>query len=146
MALVEGAGLSDRRRWFFATLEEFAMQYGGGAEIELALLFADVGGSTALGEQMTPLAFSQLINRFYNAATDVLVSSDALIDKFVGDEVIALYLPGFAGPEYTRRAIEAAHDLLKATGYMSRGRPGSRWGPACRQGRRLWARWGVRAA
>ncbi len=163
LALVEGAGLSDRRRRFFATLpgdprckfclapfegiggwfvqtvfhkrrsnmnprlcnfcEEFAEEHGGGAEIELALLFADVRGSTALGEQMTPSAFSQLMNRFYSVATDILVSSDAMIDKFVGDEVIALYLPGFAGSAYTRRAIDAAHDLLEATGHASRGGP-----------------------
>src|SRR5574341_816627 len=69
----------------------------GGVEIEISMLFADVRGSTGLAEKMSPSAFTQLMNRFYGAATDILVRTDAWIDKLVGDEVIGLYIPGFAG-------------------------------------------------
>lgn len=97
--------------------EEFARQYQGGAEIELTLLFADVRGSTALAERMTPTEFSRLINRFYGKATEVMVHSDALIDKIIGDQVAGMYVPGFAGKEHARVAVEAAGELLRATGH-----------------------------
>ena len=89
----------------------------GGAEIPLTMLFADVRGSTKLAEEMSALEFSQLINRFYKVATHVLIQTDALVDRLMGDEAIGLYIPGFAGPEHPRRAIEAAQDLLKLTGH-----------------------------
>jgi adenylate cyclase len=99
----------------------------GGAEVVLTMLFADVRGSTALAEKMSPINFSRLINRFYVVATDVLVRTDALVDRLVGDEVIGLYIPGFAGPQHSRRAIEAAKTLLSATGHRD---PDGPWLPA----------------
>jgi adenylate cyclase len=89
----------------------------GGAEVVLSMLFADVRGSTKLAEQMRAREFSQLINRFYTVATHVLVQTDALVDRLIGDQAIGLYIPGFAGPEHPRRAIEAAQDLLRLTGH-----------------------------
>lgn len=91
----------------------------GGAEVVLSMLFADVRGSTTLAENMSPLAFSQLINRFYTEATDVLVHSDAMVDRLIGDEVVGLYIPGMAGHEHPRRAIEAARNLLEVTGHRN---------------------------
>jgi adenylate cyclase len=89
----------------------------GGAEVPLTMLFADVRDSTKLAEQMSPREFSRLINRFYTAATHVLVQTDALVDRLMGDEAIGLYLPGFAGREHPRKAIEAAQNLLRLTGH-----------------------------
>lgn len=106
--------------------EQFALKYHGGAEIDLSLLFADIRGSTALAEGVSPSEFSQLINRFYTASTNVLIQTDAFIDKLSGDEVAAIYVPGLAGPEYARRAVEAAQDLLRATGHSD---PGGPWVP-----------------
>jgi adenylate cyclase len=102
--------------------DEFAQKYQGGAEIELSLLFVDVRGSTALAEDMNPTEYSKLINRFYQAASQVMIQSDALIDKIIGDQVAGMYVPGFAGKEHPRRAIEAAREILQATGYGSSGK------------------------
>ena len=106
--------------------EVFAAQYQGGAEIELSLLFADVRGSTNLAEGMTPMEYSKLINRFYVTATQVMVQTDALIDKIIGDQVAAMYVPGFTGPAHARRAVAAAQQILRATGH---GRDGGPWIP-----------------
>jgi adenylate cyclase len=95
----------------------FAKRYPGGTELEISMLFVDVRGSTRMAEGMSPASFSQLMNRFYKAATDVLIRTDAVIDKLVGDEVIGLYLPLFTGPNHARPAVEAAQELLLATGY-----------------------------
>ncbi len=89
----------------------------GGAEIDIAVLFVDVRGSTKLAEGMTPKDYAELMNRFYSAATRVLVRHDAIIDKLIGDEVMALFIPGIAGRQYRSRAARAATDLLEAFGY-----------------------------
>lgn len=84
----------------------------GGAKVDVAVLFADIRGSTALGEQSRPEEFAAVLNRFYATSTRVLVAHDAIIDKIVGDEVMALFVRGFAGQHYRRAAAEAAVDLV----------------------------------
>jgi adenylate cyclase len=88
----------------------------GGAEIEVSLLFADARGSTGLAEQLTPQEFSELMARFYGTAASVVDAWDGIVDKFVGDEVIALFIPGMSGEDHAANAVAAAHDLLHATG------------------------------
>lgn len=89
----------------------------GGAEVPLTMLFADVRGSTQLAERMSARDFSRLINRFYTVASHVMIQTDAMVDRLMGDEAIGLYIPGFTGPEHSRKAIEAAQDLLRLTGH-----------------------------
>ena len=91
------------------------VEHPGGAIIELSFLFVDVRGSTTLAEGVSPTEFARLMNGFYEAATKALVSTDAFIDKFVGDEVMAVYMPVFCGPNHARAAIEGARRLLAAT-------------------------------
>ena len=86
----------------------------GGIEIDIGVVFADVRGSTAMGEQSTATEFAGRINRFYKTATDVLIHHDGLVDKLIGDEVMALFISGLAGPEYRRKAALAALDLAAA--------------------------------
>lgn len=100
---------------FCVPCEKF--EHPGGAEVVLTMLFADVRGSTALAEKMRPAEFSSLMNRFYSTATRILVRADAMVDRLLGDEAIGLFIPGFAGEEHARRAIEAAQELLKQTGH-----------------------------
>lgn len=95
----------------------------GGAELDIAVLFADVRGSTALGEHLEPSAYAALLNRFYSAATDVLIRQDAIIDKLMGDEVMALFISGICGPQYRRRAALAAVALLQVVGYGQSAEP-----------------------
>jgi adenylate cyclase len=88
----------------------------GGAEVEISLLFADVRGSTALAERMPPQEFSRLMARFYGTAAKVVDRRDGIVDKFVGDEVVALFIPGFAGSDHAAGAIAAGRELLRETG------------------------------
>lgn len=97
-----------------------------GVEIEISMLFADVRGSTALAESMDPVRFTRLMNRFFDAAMKVLVRTDAWVDRLLGDEVVGLYIPGFAGKEHPRQALRAARGLLRATGHTD---PDGPWMP-----------------
>ena len=86
----------------------------GGLEIDIAVVFADVRGSTAMGEDLSPTEFAARLNRFYVTATDVLIGHDAIIDKLIGDEVMALFIRGFAGDDYRADAARAAIHLSTA--------------------------------
>jgi len=101
----------------------FCREYPGGTEVEMSFLFVDVRGSTRMAEKMSPLQYSRLINRFYKAATDVLIRTDAFIDQFVGDEAVGLYFPLFTGPNHTRAAVLAAQELLHVMGYGTEQEP-----------------------
>jgi adenylate cyclase len=136
--IVSWLGFGGGRSRFNPTLcircENIVKENQVGLELQLTLLFADVRGSTSLAEEIGASAFHRLINRFYRACTEVLVDSNALIDKLVGDEVIGLYVPGIAGPDYTRKAVEAARKLLEVTGYADPGGPWIRVGAGVHSG------------
>lgn len=118
-----GQGPSRLSPQLCAQCHKYASRYLGGAEIELTMLFADVRGSTTLAEKMNPSEFGQLISRFFATASDVIINSKALLDRLVGDQVIGLYIPGFAGKDHRHLAIQAAKDLLLATGHGSMSEP-----------------------
>ena len=91
-------------------------KHPGGAEVEISVFFADVRGSTGIAERMAPGEFSKLLARFYGAAAEVIDEWDGIVDKFVGDGAVALFIPGFAGEEHAAKAIGAARALLVETG------------------------------
>jgi adenylate cyclase len=75
---------------------------------------------------MRPSDFMTLMNRFYEAAAAVLYEHDAILDKFVGDEAVAIFIPALSGGEHASRAVAAAQALLRATGH---GDPNGPWVP-----------------
>lgn len=97
--------------------EDFSRRNEAGAEVELSMLFADVRGSTTLAEQTSPTEFQKLIQRFYRTATDVLVERNSMVNRLMGDQVIGLFVPRFAGSDHAKVAIAAAQELLRATGH-----------------------------
>jgi adenylate cyclase len=115
-------------------LTKLGKDEGVGAEVELSLLFVDVRGSSSLARTKTPSEFRHLLSRFYGVATDVLIESDALLDKFVGDQAIGLFVPGIAGPHHARRAIDAARTLLARTGHRPGEEPSIPLGAAVHTG------------
>jgi adenylate cyclase len=105
---------------------DYMRSHRGGAEIECSLMFADVRGSTHIAEQMSATAFRSLMNRFYRVATSAVFGNDGSVDKFVGDEVMAMFFPLAAGTEHPAKALAAAVALLRATGHED---PGGPWLP-----------------
>jgi adenylate cyclase len=102
------------------TCVEFAPP--GGMKMETGILFADLRGFTARSEGVDPVETSAILRRFYRCAEDVLFP-DAVIDKLIGDEVMALYLPDltrrFDRGDAAALMLEHARELLRAVGYGS---------------------------
>ena len=101
-------------------------KHHGGAEIDGAMLFADIRGSTSMAERMSPSEFHALLDRFLAAATAAVFRHDGAVDKFVGDELVAIFFPLLTGERYTARAVDAGTDLLRATGHAD---PEGPWVP-----------------
>jgi adenylate cyclase len=104
-------------------MECFERAPHGGAEVDAGILFADIRGFTTFSESKPPEEVARLLNRFYRMATDVLVGHGAIIDKLVGDEVMAIFVPGLAGPSYVEHMIHASEELLRGAGYGASGEP-----------------------
>ena len=105
---------------------DFMSKHHGGAEIIGAMLFADIRGSTALAERMSPAEYHALLDRFFTTATSVVFNHDGFVDKFVGDELVALFFPLLTGERFVARAVATSQDLLRATGHAD---PGGPWVP-----------------
>jgi adenylate cyclase len=75
---------------------------------------------------MSPREFNRLMGRFHDTATEVLVDHDGIVDKFVGDEIIGIFVPSMASRDHSARAVDAARTLLAETGV---GSPAGPWVP-----------------
>jgi adenylate cyclase len=92
----------------------------------IGVLFADLRGFTAQFDGGDPQEASMLLRRFYRSAEDVLFP-EAVIDKLIGDEVMALYLPdlkpNMSRDEVPAQMLDHAVELLRAVGYGSGSEP-----------------------
>lgn len=88
-------------------------KHPGGAEIELSVLFADIRDSTTVAETMAATAYRTLLQRFYAIASEAITTHDGIVDKFLGDGVMALFIPAFTGEAHAGRAVDAAQTLLR---------------------------------
>jgi adenylate cyclase len=99
-------------------------KHPGGAEIEISVLFADVRGSTGLAERSSASEFRALIQAYYRSAAAAIDINDGIIDKFLGDGVMALFVPVIAGQDHAGRAITAGRAILAAVERDGLGRKG----------------------
>jgi adenylate cyclase len=118
-----GRGPWLRNPHFCVKCEVVLAEQPGGAEIDIAMLYADVRGSTEMATRLGPTAFAAMMQRFFRVATKVFIASDAIVDKMVGDEMIALFVPGLTGNDFRERAATAGLELLRATGHADAAGP-----------------------
>ena len=91
----------------------------GGAVVPVAVLFADVRGYTALCEQLGPDEVASVVQTFYETSSSALLAHEGLLGQIAGDEIEGIFVPGLAGPNYRRKAVEAARTLVRAVRYTS---------------------------
>jgi adenylate cyclase len=97
-------------------LRGFAKRGITGAEIPVTLLFADIRGSTSIGESMRPEAFRAYLDRFYRIGSKAILEHDGLVDKLVGDEIIGLFFGGVTGEAHAAAAVATGRALFRAVG------------------------------
>jgi adenylate cyclase len=106
----------------------------GGAEVDISIVFADIRGSTAIAERIGPAAFRQALQTFYELSARAVEARDGFVDKYLGDGVMALFVPIFTGEAHADRALSAALDLVTAVERSSLPASGIRVGAGVHRG------------
>jgi adenylate cyclase len=82
---------------------------GAGDRRVLTVLFCDMRGFTHLSEQVTPVSLVAVLNRYLGLMAEEVKAQHGVIDKFIGDSVMAFFGPPFVdAAEQGKRACEAA--------------------------------------
>ena len=77
-------------------------------------MFADVRGSTGLAERISAARFRGLIQDYYRSAAVAVDVNGGIVDKFLGDGVMALFIPVIAGDNHAARAVMGGRAILAA--------------------------------
>jgi len=97
-----------------------------GERAVLSVLYADIRGSTTLAERTDPELLVGFINDYLSRMTEIIMSHEGTLDKFVGDEVMALFSAPFPQPDHALRAarvgleMQTAHQAVLET-WQTRG-------------------------
>ena len=85
----------------------------GGDKKNLTVLFSDIRGFTSFSETMTPEQLVHLLNEYLTAMTDIVFKYDGLLDKYMGDAIMAVYGAPLDQPDHPLRACRTALDMMK---------------------------------
>jgi adenylate cyclase len=97
---------------------------GGGGRRDMTVSFADLVGFTGLSERLTPLLMVTLLNRHFGLQALAVQEHHGVVDKFVGDSVMAFWGPPFVKPEeHAMLACRAAQAQLAALDALRRELP-----------------------
>jgi adenylate cyclase len=86
----------------------------GGESRELTVLFSDIRGFSTIAEDLSPEALVQLLNEYLTAMTQVIFRHHGLLDKYIGDGIMAVYGAPLPDPEHASHACHSALDMLDA--------------------------------
>ena len=85
-----------------------------GSLSEVTMLFSDIRGFTSMSESRAPQEIVRLLNEYFELMVDVLFRYQGTLDKFVGDEIVALFGAPVPMPNAEAKAVECALDMMKA--------------------------------
>lgn len=106
-----GLAPSSRNPFYCNACDGFLKAFPGGAEVDLSMLFCDLRNSVTLSSSMAPKQFKELITLMRETIVPVLWRSEGFVLQFQGDAVIAVWPPGFSGPDYASKAVEGGTRL-----------------------------------
>jgi adenylate cyclase len=108
-----GFGRSKRYPQLCNPCFSYILHNRGGAEVPVTVLFADVRGSTGMAERSSASDFSSLLADFYAMVTEAVRDEGGIIDKFLGDGVMALFIPSFTEQRHAQHGLAAATRILR---------------------------------
>jgi adenylate cyclase len=100
----------------------------GGEKRQVAVLFSDIRGFTALAETMNPDDMASLLTEYFTEMVECVFRNGGTLDKFIGDAVMAQWGAPIAAEDDADRAMHAAIEMLEALQRLNRewraqGRP-----------------------
>src|SRR5262249_13653303 len=100
-----------------------------GTTREVTILFADIRGFTSMSESRPAEEIVGMLNEYFEVMVDVLFKFDGTLDKFVGDEIMALFGAPVALPDAPTTAVLCALEMLRALNDFNRTRSSERQEP-----------------
>jgi adenylate cyclase len=92
----------------------------GGEEREVTILFADIRGFTMLSEKLPPQHLVKLLNRYFNRMSAAIEAQGGIIDKFIGDAIMALFGAPVSQSDAADRALAAGLAMERALAELNR--------------------------
>lgn len=84
----------------------------GGVKLELTVLFSDIRGFTTISEGLSPDDLVKLLNEYLTEMTDIVMHNRGLLDKYMGDAVMAVYGAPKHYPEHAEMACRTALEMM----------------------------------
>ncbi|MGQ9693844.1 MAG: CHASE2 domain-containing protein [Thermodesulfobacteriota bacterium] len=84
----------------------------GGEKKELTVLFSDIRGFTSFSEQMAPENLVKFLNEYLSKMTEIVFKYDGLLDKYMGDAIMAIWGAPLEQPDHPLRACYTALDMV----------------------------------
>lgn len=86
-------------------------QWMKGSKVEATVLFVDIRGFTSISEDKEPEGMVELLNEYFTRVTDAVIKYGGHINKFVGDEALAVFGAPVLNPHHAKSAVKAALDI-----------------------------------
>jgi adenylate cyclase len=149
LAYIEGSRLIARRRlraafgqYVSPEVMDRILREGaglGGAVRTVSVLISDLRGFTTLSEQLPPDRISEMMNEYFAAMVDLIMSHRGIVQDFIGDGILAVYGAPIADPQHAWHAVATALDMQAALGRLNErwqadGRPQLAMGVAVHTG------------
>lgn len=84
----------------------------GGDTRTMTVLFSDLRGFTTLSHVLEPQALVALLNEYMTAMTEIVFRHDGVLDKYIGDAIMAFWNAPMDQPDHARRACLTALDMI----------------------------------
>ena len=85
----------------------------GGEKKDLTVLFSDIRGFTSISERMAPELLVKFLNEYLTKMTDIVFKYDGLLDKYIGDALMAIWGAPLDQPDHARRACFTALEMVE---------------------------------
>ena len=85
----------------------------GGKRANVTVLFSDIRGFTTMSEQMTPQEVSEILNEYFTEMEPIITSYNGVINKFIGDAVMAIFGEPIQDKNHAQNAVKCAYAMLQ---------------------------------
>jgi adenylate cyclase len=96
------------------TQEDDSFLKPGGERIMACILFSDIRGFTTLSETHPPEEIVQLLNTYFTAMVRCVKANQGIVNKFIGDAVLAVFYQKAGNEDFAKQACQAAFDMRRA--------------------------------
>ncbi|MBI4795223.1 MAG: adenylate/guanylate cyclase domain-containing protein [Deltaproteobacteria bacterium] len=85
----------------------------GGEAFTVTVLFSDIRNFTGMSESLSPNEVVEMLNTYFSRACEPILEQGGMVDKFVGDAVMAVFGAPAPQPDHARRAVAAALAMME---------------------------------